>query len=269
MAEATEVASTETTNTEPTQTTPAQAAPAASSPGESLLPKSDATDTPEAKTDPANYLGSWKTREDAEKGLKELNGKLRSKAPAVEVPEAYDFKELIDQGIGFENEQHQAAVSTMLKEAGMTQAQIAKLGPLSKEVSERAFKAGQSEVMAKVIENYGEPPDRETELTALKTAWGDKFEAEMNAVSAFSKTIDPVLARDLSRTAAGVLHMREYQKLTRGADFITDSETGGHNDAVRKSEILSDPNYREANAKGEALRAELLRINARLTGETR
>lgn len=276
MAEATEVANTETTTTEGTGA-PATT-PATPGPGESLLGKVASTspptlsETPDDKTDPSdkdNYLLNYKTKEEAEKAIKGLRTKLAERqGPGA--PEAYDFTELKADGVGFADEEHETQVVGMLKEAGVPQSMLAKLAPISKDLSERAFNAGQAAVWDQVVKHYGEPLDGAEQIAILKKEFGDNYASEMQAIAKFKETLPPDLFRvPLDRSAAGLQFLREYQKQVRGADFIRDSDSTSSTDVMRKAEILSDPAYREPGAKGEALRAEILRINGRLTGESR
>lgn len=260
-----------TTPTETTvDTTPVETkTEAAPGPGPSLIPKTEAAPTTEEKPNPENYLGTYKTREDAEKGLKELRTKLAQKQPVIEVPENYEFKDVLDQGLQFENEEHQTAVATMLKDAGVPQAMLAKLAPISKDLTERAFKAGEAAVMQKVIDTYGEPLDQAKEIDALKQEWGDNYEAELKAVADFTAKLPRELFKaPLDRSAAGLKFLREYQKLTRGADFIQDSEPASADglEAERDRLMQSEAYWKPMHLEHKATHARVRQISERLSG---
>lgn len=280
---------TETTATEAPASTPAStpaAAPtqAQSSPdqvkansikasgGLLSLNKTEQTGTPEQneseQTDPNLIFGRYKTMEDAEKGHHELRAKLSEmsekakNATANVVPESYQLEEITKAGITLGDEAQTAEVVKMMKDAGFTQDQVSKLGPLAAHSARVNFDKGIDFAM-KALGN--DPEDLDAQVNQLRKDWGDSFDTRFKAVQDFAEKFPAELWHmPLKNSALGWALAERFMQEHAGPNFATDVSVNSDG-ANKLNEIVSDPEYYRNTAKGESLRKQAADISARMS----
>ncbi len=264
-----------TTSTETTEQTSVQEQAPASAPteqretltlpdhGKSLLgtdAPTEQTSTETADTDEVEAEYQGKSNKDLIKMHKEAVKLALSKNQA---PEAYDFADVEKLGLQFQDDAHRDTISKSLKDAGISQAHVAKLAPLYADAAQRGFEIGKQQALAAMTASYGEPVARDNELTLLKKDWGDEFDTRTAALSKWAAAnVPPEMDnRPWNRSASTVKWMYELMTRDRGADFIRENSVDVISDPMsRLNEITNDPEYNSHMGKGPSLRAEADRL---------
>jgi hypothetical protein len=212
---------------------------------------------PNAK--PELIAGKYKTVEDLVKAHKELETKL-GKGP--EVPESYELEEITKAGITLGDEAQTAEVVKMMKDAGFTQDQVSKLGPLAAHSARLNFDKGIDFAM-KALGN--DPEHLETQVAQLRKDWGDSFDTRFKAVQDFAEKFPAELWHmPLKNSALGWALAERFMQEHAGPHFATDVSVNSDG-ANKLNEIVADPEYYRQTARGESLRKQAAEISARMS----
>lgn len=208
--------------------------------------KTETESKAEEKFDPAKFKMpdkfKGKTAEEIAFSTMQLEKKLGEKVQgAVTVPETYVFDGLKEHGLEIADEAHGSEVSTMLKEVGLSQEQLAKALPHWKKQQERtasaAAKIGYEQA---VRDEFGGLPNLEAEQAKLQTKWGADFESNFGKVKDLYAKNPDLFDKPLKWHAQGYEIALELANRELGADFMTSHESGGGADLIELRAELAE-----------------------------
>ncbi|MDC1214261.1 hypothetical protein N8000_07320 [Rhodospirillales bacterium] len=183
------------------------------------------------------------------------NGELE-KALHSRAPDTYEIDEVLkENNLTWESEEQEDEIKELFKTHRIS-------NDAAKEIIQVYGKR-----VTQMVEQFGSPYDLDTEMTSLRTTWGNNTDARLKELNEFVETSNlppEVFSTSPLKTAAGMQLLYDMMKNTKGPNVMRNAEVPVSDLETQLHEVMNNPLYFVQSAEGDKVRKNATQLSQQI-----